>query len=108
MRLEDEAKRAGGRVESLLGNHEAMNLLHEFRDVAPATYAAFADNRSESRRQRAFDDYAKLVKRRATPGETAPNRDDVDGEPSAGLSSSTSTRSVRAASTAGGCERTRS
>ncbi len=34
MRLEEEAKRAGGRVESLLGNHEAMNLLHEFRDVS--------------------------------------------------------------------------
>ena len=75
MRLEDEARRAGGRVEFLLGNHEAMNLLHEFRDVAPATYAAFADARSETRRQRAFDDYVNLVKRRATPGEAAPNRD---------------------------------
>ena len=75
MRLEDEAKRAGGRVESLLGNHEAMNLLHEFRDVSPAVYASFADARSESRRQRAFDDYVRLVKRRATPGEAAPGRD---------------------------------
>ena len=75
MRLEDEAKRAGGRVEPLLGNHEAMNLLHEFRDVSPATYAAFADNRSEQRRQRAFDDYVRLVKRRATPGEAEPNRE---------------------------------
>ena len=74
MRLEEEAKRAGGRVEALLGNHEVMNLLHEFRDVSPASYAAFADARSESRRQRAFDDYAKLVKQRATPGE-APSRD---------------------------------
>ena len=74
MRLEEEARRAGGRVEALLGNHEVMNLLHEFRDVSPASYAAFADARSESRRQRAFDDYAKLVKERATPGE-APSRD---------------------------------
>ena len=74
MRLEDEARRAGGRVEALLGNHEVMNLLHEFRDVSPASYAAFADARSESRRQRAFDDYVKLVKQRATPGE-APARD---------------------------------
>ena len=74
MRLEEEARRAGGRVEALLGNHEVMNLLHEFRDVSPASYAAFADARSESRRQRAFDDYAKLVKQRATPGE-APSRD---------------------------------
>jgi len=76
MRLEEEAKRGGGRVESLLGNHEVMNLLHEFRDVSAEAYATFADSRSESRRQRAFDDYARLVKRRATPGEAAPNRDE--------------------------------
>jgi Calcineurin-like phosphoesterase len=74
MRLEEEARRAGGRVEALLGNHEVMNLLHEFRDVSPASYAEFADARSESRRQRAFDDYARLVKQRATPGEV-PARD---------------------------------
>jgi len=74
MRLEEEARRAGGRVEALLGNHEVMNLLHEFRDVSPASYAAFADARSESRRQRAFDDYVKLVKQRPTPGE-APARE---------------------------------
>ena len=75
MRLEDEAKRAGGRVEFLLGNHEVMNLLHEFRDVSPAAYASFADARSEAKRQRAFDDYVRLVKRRATPGEAPPVRD---------------------------------
>ena len=43
IRLEDEAKRTGGRVEFLLGNHEAMNLLHEFRDGSAAAYAEFAD-----------------------------------------------------------------
>jgi hypothetical protein len=75
MRLEDEAKRAGGRVEALLGNHEVMNLLHEFRDVSPATYASFADARSEGRRQRAYDDYVRLVRRRATPGEVPPARE---------------------------------
>jgi hypothetical protein len=75
MRLEDEAKRAGGRVEFLLGNHEVMNLLHEFRDVSPAAYASFADARSEGKRQRAFEDYVRLVKRRATPGESAPTLD---------------------------------
>jgi hypothetical protein len=71
MRLEGEAKRAGGRVELLLGNHEVMNLLHEFRDVAPAAYAAFADARSEARRQRAFDDYVRIAKRRAAPAGSA-------------------------------------
>jgi len=75
MRLEEEARRAGGRVEPLLGNHEIMDLFHEFRDDAPETFASFADDKSEMRRQRAFDEYARLVKRRATPGEAAPNRD---------------------------------
>jgi hypothetical protein len=75
MRLEDEAKRAGGRLEFLLGNHEVMVLLHEFRDVSPASYASFADARSEGKRQRAFEDYVRLVKRRATPGESAPTRE---------------------------------
>src|SRR5215211_6957845 len=32
MRLENEAKRTGGRVDVLLGNHEGMNVLHDFRD----------------------------------------------------------------------------
>lgn len=75
IRLEDEARRAGGRLEFLLGNHETMNIFHEFRDASPAAYAGFADSRSEARRQRAFEDYVRLVKRRATPGEAPPVRD---------------------------------
>lgn len=55
MRLEGEARRAGGRVDVLFGNHEAMNVLHDMRDVSPAAYTAFADRSSESRRARAFD-----------------------------------------------------
>jgi hypothetical protein len=80
MRLESEAKRAGGRVEVLLGNHEVMNILHEFRDVATAAYAPFADERSEARRQRAFDEYAKLVKRRAPSGAQAPPAPEISRE----------------------------
>src|SRR4029453_7746447 len=64
MQLEDQAKRAGGRVEALLGNHEVMNILGDYRDVAPEIYAGFADARSEDRRKRAYDDLAKLLKRR--------------------------------------------
>jgi hypothetical protein len=75
MRLEEEARRAGGRVEALLGNHEVMDLFHEFRDVPPATYASFADGKSETRRQRAFDDYVRIVRRRTTPAEAAPVRE---------------------------------
>jgi hypothetical protein len=63
MRLEGEARRAGGRVDVLFGNHEAMNVLHDLRDVSPAAYAAFADRDSESRRSRAFDASAAAVRR---------------------------------------------
>jgi hypothetical protein len=66
MRLEDEAKRAGGSVEALLGNHEMMNIYGDFRDVSPAVFAAFADAQSEDRRQRAYDDYARVAKRRGS------------------------------------------
>jgi hypothetical protein len=76
MRLEDEAKRAGGGVEPLLGNHEVMNLIGDFRDVSAAAFGAFADNRSEDRRKRAFEDYARIVKRRLSKDEPGPNRDE--------------------------------
>lgn len=76
MRLEDEARRAGGRVEALIGNHEAMNLLGDLRDVSETTYAAFADNRSEDRRTRAYDDYLRTAKRRAGRGDPIATRDE--------------------------------
>ena len=63
MALEDEAKKAGGRAEILMGNHEAMNILREPRDVSPAALATFADDRSEDRRRKAYDEYAAAAKR---------------------------------------------
>ncbi|HUE88233.1 MAG TPA: metallophosphoesterase [Vicinamibacterales bacterium] len=42
MRLEREAKRAGGQVVTLLGNHEVMNLIGDWRDVTPEICATFA------------------------------------------------------------------
>jgi hypothetical protein len=71
MRLEGEARRAGGRVEALLGNHEMMNILSEFKDVAPGGFAAFADARSENRRRRAYDDYARLARQRGSTAKPA-------------------------------------
>lgn len=41
MRLEREAKSAGGQVVTLLGNHEVMNLIGDWRDVTPEICAAF-------------------------------------------------------------------
>lgn len=42
MRLQQEAVAAGGRLQVVLGNHEAMNLLGDLRDVAPGEFAAYA------------------------------------------------------------------
>jgi hypothetical protein len=63
MALEDEARKAGGRAEILMGNHEAMNILREPRDVSPAALATFADDKSEDRRGKAYDDYVSVAKR---------------------------------------------
>lgn len=61
MALETEAAKAGGRVVPLLGNHEVMNLLGDPRYVTPPSYAAFADNDSEKRRQAAYREYSAWV-----------------------------------------------
>lgn len=63
IRLEGEARRAGGRVDVLFGNHEGMNVLRDLRDVSPAAIAGFADRRSEERRRKAFDTHADIARR---------------------------------------------
>lgn len=75
--LETSARRAGGRVDVLLGNHEVMNLVGLYRDVNPAVYAAFADDESERRRERAYAAHARLADRRAAHFETRPAIYDV-------------------------------
>jgi len=59
MALEKEAPQAGGRVVSLLGNHEVMNIMGDLRYVAPANYASFADRKSEERQKGAYEEYLK-------------------------------------------------
>ena len=58
--LEPQAAAAGGRVQVLLGNHEMMELLGEPRDVAPELFQKFADDRSDARRQQAFQAASKI------------------------------------------------
>jgi len=41
VRLEKEARKAGGMVHPLTGNHEAMNMLGDLRYVIPEEFAAF-------------------------------------------------------------------
>jgi len=59
MSLEKEAPKAGGRVMSLLGNHEVMNLMGDLRYVTAENYASFASSNSEERRKSAYQEYAK-------------------------------------------------
>jgi hypothetical protein len=59
MALEKEAAQSGGRVVSLLGNHEMMNMMGDVRYVTPANYASFADGNSEKRQKAAYEEYVK-------------------------------------------------
>jgi Calcineurin-like phosphoesterase len=59
MALEKEAAQAGGRVVSLLGNHEMMNIMGDLRYVTPVNYASFADGNSQQRQKAAYDEYMK-------------------------------------------------
>jgi len=58
MRLEPQARRAGGYVHALIGNHEAMNMEGDLRYTTPGEFAAFADAGSAGRRD-AY--YARVV-----------------------------------------------
>ena len=55
--LDDQAAKAGGRVVSLLGNHEVMNLMGDLRYVSAGNYASFVDSESEKRQTNAFQKY---------------------------------------------------
>jgi hypothetical protein len=67
MRLEREAKSAGGQMVTLLGNHEVMNLIGDWRDVTPEICATFATTKSEAKREDAYKQYTRL-----TASETPP------------------------------------
>jgi len=69
--LQTEAPRTGGRVVVILGNHEAMNLLGDYRYTTPGEYASFTDNRSVARREQ----YYMRIRRQmeATARATSPN-----------------------------------
>jgi hypothetical protein len=53
--LQKEAPRAGGQVVVVLGNHEAMNLLGDFRYTTPGELAAFAGPDSAAVRDRVYE-----------------------------------------------------
>jgi Calcineurin-like phosphoesterase len=60
--LEKEASKSGGRVVSLIGNHEMMNLMGDLRYVTPENYASFAQSDSEERRRSGYQEYTQWRK----------------------------------------------
>jgi hypothetical protein len=59
MALEKAAPNAGGRVVSLLGNHEVMNIMGDLRYVTPENYASFGDSNSDQRQKAGYQQYVK-------------------------------------------------
>ncbi len=55
MRLEKQARSAGGRVHALLGNHEVMNLMGDLRYVTSEEYQQFRTIDSETLRHHAYE-----------------------------------------------------
>ena len=55
MKLEKQARKAGGRVHVLIGNHEAMNVQADLRYVHPGEYSVLADKKSPKLQARYVD-----------------------------------------------------
>jgi len=64
-KLTDEAARAGGRVHALLGNHEAMRVMGDYRYVSAGEYAAFRTSESGALRDRYYELVAEENTKRA-------------------------------------------
>ena len=62
MKLQEQARAAGGNVHALIGNHEVMNLTGDLRYVNPQEYAAFTDKNSKLLMERFFAQDAFLWK----------------------------------------------
>jgi len=61
-RLEIKAKRKGGRVHLLIGNHDAMNVYGDLRYVHPGEYKAFETKHSMARLESLYEDEVEWIK----------------------------------------------
>lgn len=75
-KLVKEAERAGGYVHLIMGNHEAMNIIGDYRYVTPGTYKNFVTGKSKRLQDKYFDAYVDAVKKQ-TPKDKWPSFDDA-------------------------------
>lgn len=68
IKLEPQARRAGGYVHALIGNHEAMNMEGDLRYTTPGEFAAFATSSSAAVRDRYYDLVVADLKAHPPPG----------------------------------------
>jgi Calcineurin-like phosphoesterase len=59
MKLEKQAREAGGEVHCLVGNHETMNLYGDLRYVSSADYAEYQTDQSEALRAKAYKQHVE-------------------------------------------------
>jgi hypothetical protein len=67
MKLEPQARRAGGYVHVLLGNHEAMNIYGDLRYVSKEDFASYQTPDSKDLRDRALALAIENLKKAGTP-----------------------------------------
>jgi hypothetical protein len=65
MQLEQQAPKQGGRVYTLLGNHEVMNLMGDLRYVPAEEYANFATQQSDPLLKRAYENFKQFQIKKA-------------------------------------------
>ncbi len=68
MKLEPQARRAGGYLHALIGNHEVMNMEGDLRYTTPAEFAAFATRDSAAVRDRYYEAVVAALKARPPAG----------------------------------------
>ena len=62
MKLEKQAREAGGEVHCLIGNHESMNLYGDLRYVSAADFAAYRTEQSEAVREKAYKQHLEELR----------------------------------------------